>query len=106
DAAPPACPYAFSNAVHCPMTQSDNERQRLVAVLEQLPAAVVIVDALTREVVLWNDGGKHLTGLNEHGQTLDGMLRDICAFRPNGEPWLEEEPMRLALAGTRVRSLE
>lgn len=84
-----------------------DERRNLLAVLEQLPAGVVMVDAQTREVLLWNAEGRRITGLHQPGRTLEVMSSHNRALLPNGQPWpAEEDPMLLAIAGRALRNVE
>ena len=73
----------------------DHERGRLQAVVDQLPAGLVIVDAVSKAGLFVNAVAEHLVGPNGHGWPFERRLR---LLRANGDRYpVTERPLARAL---------
>lgn len=79
------------------------QRQRLQAVLEQLPVAVLIADAPTGEIEFANERSRDLLGSLKDGRFPHGPL----ALHPDGRRYAPVElPIQRAMRGERISSEE
>jgi PAS domain S-box-containing protein len=70
--------------------ERETERAKLEAVLRQMPAGVIIVDALDGRVVLTNDEADRILGVTLGAERID-TISEAGYFRPDGRPYRRDE---------------
>jgi PAS domain S-box-containing protein len=70
--------------------ERETERAKLEAVLRQMPAGVIIVDALDDRLVLTNDEAERILGVTLRSERID-TISDAGSFHPDGRPYRRDE---------------